>query len=172
MQFPLFQIAIVAVIAGYSVFWLASQRRRRGQTWESLLTRLHPGLNGRALNEYFPWKEGLSVTPDEVWDGIHGLKGLRTIYRNAQVMLEIADFVSRNYEGADLTLAAALRADAMQVRAMAITTLFQWVLCNTTESVKTNAFRAMSMYTGMTARMTELLQANASIALPAFVAAA
>jgi len=172
MQLSPLQIAVLAVIVGSFVFWLLSQRRRHGQTWESLLTRLHPSLNGSALNEYFPWKEGLSATPDRVWDEIRGLKGLRTICSNAQVMLEIADFVYRNYEGVNSELVASLRSDAMQIRTMAVATMLQWMLCNATESVRTNAFRAMSMYTGMTARMTELLQANANMALPAFVAAA
>jgi hypothetical protein len=34
-----------------------------------------------------------------------------------------------------------------------------------------NAFRAASMYTGMAARMTQLLQENAAIVVPDFVAA-
>ena len=102
MQLSPLQIVVLAVIAGFFVLWLVAQRKRRGQTWESLLTRLNPSLNGRAVSEYFPWKEGLSATPDEVWDNMHGLKGVFTIYRNAQVMLDIADFVYRNYEGVDL----------------------------------------------------------------------
>lgn len=172
MQLSPLQIAVLAVIAGFFVLWLVAQRKRRGQTWESLLTRLNPSLNGRAVSEYFPWKEGLSATPDEVWDNMHGLKGVFTIYRNAQVMLDIADFVYRNYEGVDLALVAGIRSDAMQIRSAAMATMLQWMLSNATESVRTNAFRVMSMYTGMTARMTELLQANANVALPAFVAAA
>ena len=39
------------------------------------------------------------------------------------------------------------------------------------EGVRVNAFRATSMYTGMAARMTQLLQENAAIVLPDFVAA-
>jgi hypothetical protein len=34
-----------------------------------------------------------------------------------------------------------------------------------------NAFRAASMYTGMAARMTQLLQAHAAVMVPDFVAA-
>jgi hypothetical protein len=49
--------------------------------------------------------------------------------------------------------------------------LAQYAFSQASEGVRVNAFRAASMYTGMAARMTRLLQENAAVIVPDFVAA-
>jgi len=49
--------------------------------------------------------------------------------------------------------------------------LVQYACSHASEGVRVNAYRATAMYTGMAARMTRLLQENAAIILPDFVAA-
>ncbi len=172
MLFLIGQIALVVAIAGYFVYWQMSVRRRNRQSWESLIGRLNEGLKFNALSEHFPWKEGLSTTPEETWEQLGGVRGLRAIYRNAGVMLEIADFAARNASNVDPALLQNIHADAAQIRICVMTTLAQCLVSQATETVRVNTFRAASMYTGLAAHMTELLQASASNALPAFVAAA
>jgi hypothetical protein len=86
-------------------------------------------------------------------------------------MLEIADYASRNSDLVDPELLLALRCDATQIRLGVLAVLAQYALSNTSESVRMNAFRVASMYTGMAARMTQMLQQNAVTLLPDFVAA-
>jgi hypothetical protein len=172
MFLTIIQIVVVLAIVAYFGHWQASMRRRNRQTWESLIARLNPTLNLRPLSEYFPWKEGLHASPDQAWDRIDGLRGLRAIYRNAGVMLEIANFASRHGENVDPVLLHDIHTDAAQIRICVLGIMAQYLVSHATESVRMNAFRATSMYTGLTAHMTELLQASASNALPAFVAAA
>jgi len=149
-------------------------RRRSGQTWESLIGRLQGDCNARELSAHFLWREGLSATPEETWTRIKGPRGLWAMYKNAGVMMEMAEFAARN-SAIDLALLETLRSDAAQIRLCILKSLGQYALNHAVdcahESVRMSAFRAASMYTGMAARMTQLLQENAAMALPEFVAA-
>lgn len=171
MIFPLLQIAAVALVALYFGRWRAGIRRRNSQSWESLLARLRPDWSARELSDQFLWKEGLNATPDETWTRMQGAHGLWVMYQNAKVMLEMADFAVRNSDGVDRVLLETLRSDAMQIRVCVLMALAQYAFTQASEGVRVNAFRAASMYTGMAARMTQLLQDNAAALVPDFVAA-
>jgi len=167
----LFQIAAIAGIALYLIRWVKSARRRNAQTWESLLARLRPDWSARELSEHFLWKEGLSATPEDAWRRMEGPKGLWVMYQNAQVMLEMANYAARNSEDVDRLLLETLRSDAMQIRLCVLMALGQYAFSQASEGVRVNAFRTASMYTGMAARMTQLLQNHAAMMVPDFVAA-
>ena len=171
MIFPLLQIAALAGVAFYLGRWRAGVRRRNTQSWESLIARLRPDWSARELSEHFLWKEGVNSTPEETWKRIQGAHGLWAIYQNARVMLEMSDFAFRNCANVDRELVETLRSDAMQIRVCVLMALAQYAFSQASEGVRVNAFRAASMYTGMAARMTRLLQENAAVMLPDFVAA-
>ena len=164
------QVAAVLCIALFLGRWRIGAHRRNGQSWESLIARLQNDCNARELTEHFLWREGLSATPEETWERIHGPRGLWAMYRNAGLMLEMADFACRNGE-VDPVLLEALRNDATQIRVCVLQALLHYAVSHANESVRLQAFRAASMYTGMAARMTQLMQTYASNALPSFVAA-
>ncbi len=71
------------------------------------------------------------------------------MYQNAKVMLEMADYASRNCEKIDRVLVETLRSDAMQIRVCVLMALAQYAFSQASEGVRVNAFRAASMYTGM-----------------------
>jgi hypothetical protein len=171
MIFPLIQIATLVVVALYLGRWREGVRRRNAQSWDSLIVRLRPDWSARDLSEHFLWKEGLSATPEETWRRIQGAHGLWAIYQNSRIMLEMADYAARNCESADRELIETLRSDAMQIRVCVLMALAQYAFSQASEGVRVNAFRAASMYTGMAARMTQLLQENAAVIVPDFVAA-
>lgn len=171
MIFLLLQILALAVVALYLGRWRAGIRRRNTQSWDSLLVRLRPDWSARDLSEHFLWKEGISTTPDETWSRMHGAHGLWAIYQNARVMLDMADYAVRHCESVDRVLVENLRSDALQIRVCVLMALCQYAFTQASEGVRVNAFRAASIYTGMAARMTQLLQDNAAVVLPDFVAA-
>jgi|SRR5579863_5448086 hypothetical protein len=170
MSLMVLQVAAVVPVAAYLGYLRTTMRRRNTQSWESLIARLKPGWSGRQLSEHFLWKEGLSSTPDETWGHMQGTKGLWAMYNNASIMLEMADFAATT-GAVDPVLLQTLRSDATQIRLCVLLTVAQCTVSQASESVRYNAFRAASMYTGMTARMTQLLQDSGSSALPQFVAA-
>jgi hypothetical protein len=171
MLLSLVQLAAVAAIVYYLVRWRASAKRRNAQTWDSLLAKLRLDWSARELSDQFLWKEGLNTTPEDAWKRMEGPKGLWVIYQNARVMLEMADYASRHCEGVDRLLIETLHSDAMQIRVCVFSALAQYAFTQASEGVRVNAFRAASMYTGMAARMTQMLQEHAAVLVPDFVAA-
>jgi hypothetical protein len=167
----LLQIAAIAGIAFYLVRWRNGIRRRNTQSWDSLLARLRPDWSARELSDHFLWKEGLSATPEDAWQRMDGPKGLWVMFQNAKVMLEMADFATKHCKDVDRLLLETLRSDAMQIRLCVLMALGQYGFSQASEGVRINAFRAAQMYTGMAARMTNLLQENAAFVVPDFVAA-
>ena len=171
MILVLLQIAVVAVVAFCLVRWRADARRRNTQSWNSLLGRLRGDWSARELCDQFLWKEGLNATAEDAWQRMEGPKGLWVMYQNARVMLEMADFAARNNSGVDRLLVETLHSDALQIRVCVLAALAQYAFTQASEGVRVNAYRAASMYTGMAARMTQLLQESAAVIVPDFVAA-
>jgi hypothetical protein len=165
------QIAGILCLGVCFFFWRNGARRRNAQTWDSLLARLRPDWSARELSDQFLWKEGLNATPEDAWQRMEGPKGLWVMYQNARIMLEMADYAAKNSESVDRLLLETLRSDAMQIRVCVLTALAQYGFSKASEGVRVNAFRAATMYTGMAARMTQLLQENNPIMVPDFVAA-
>jgi hypothetical protein len=151
--------------------WRSSAKRRNAQSWDSLLAQLRPDWSARELCDQFLWKEGISATPEDAWTRMEGPRGLWVMYQNASVMLQMADFAAKNSDSVDRLLLETLRSDAMQIRVCVLMALAQYGFSKASEGVRINAFRAAAMYSGMAARMTQLLQENAATVLPDFVAA-
>jgi len=171
MILPLFQIAVIAVVALYMCRWRKNVRRRNAQTWETLLAELRPEWSARELNDRFLWQEGVKATPEDAWKRMEGPKGLWVMFQNARVMMEMADYAAKHCEGVNRTLVSTLHSDAMQIRVCVLAALVQYGFTQASEGVRINAYRAAAMYTGMAARMTELLQNHAAGLVPDFVAA-
>jgi hypothetical protein len=165
------EIAAIACLGVYFFHWRSGVRRRNAQTWDSLLARLRLDWSARELSDQFLWKEGLNATPEDAWQRMEGPKGLWVMYQNARTMLEMADFAAKNSDTVDRLLLETLRSDAMQIRVCVLMALAQYGFSKASEGVRVNAFRAATMYTGMAARMTQLLQENNPMMVPDFVAA-
>jgi hypothetical protein len=171
MILTLLQISIVAALALYMVRWRKAARKRATQSWDSLLASLRPDWSARELSDQFLWKEDYKATPEDAWRRMEGPKGLWVMFQNARTMMAMADFADRNTTGVDKVLLETLRSDAMQIRLCVLMALAQYGFSQASEGVRVNAFRAASMYIGMAARLTQLLQENAAMVVPDFVAA-
>jgi hypothetical protein len=171
MILPFLQIAAVLAIAFYLGRSRRGNRRRNSQSWDSLLARLRPDWSAREVSDNFLWKEGITANPEEAWIKMEGPKGLWVMYQNSRVMLEMADYATRNSANVDRVLLETLRSDAMQIRVCVLMALAQYGFSKASEGVRVNAYRAAAMYTAMAARMTQLLQEHAAAVIPDFVAA-
>jgi len=165
------QIAVIGCLGVYLFRWRSAMRRRNAQSWDTLIARLRPDWSARELSDQFLWKEGLNATPQDAWQRMEGPKGLWVMFQNAQTMLEMADYAARNSDTVDRLLLETLRSDAMQIRVCVLMALVQYGFSKASEGVRVNAFRAATMYTGMAARMTQLLQESNPVMVPNFVAA-
>ncbi|MGA2806696.1 MAG: hypothetical protein ABSE87_01110 [Terracidiphilus sp.] len=171
MILPVLQIAAIVGVTIYLIRWRGATRRRNVQSWDSLLARLRPDWSARELSDHFLWKEGINATAEDAWRRMEGPKGLWAMYQNARVMLEMADYADRHSANVDRLLLETLRSDAMQIRVCVLMALAQYGFSQASEGVRVNAYRAATMYTGMAARMTQLLQEHAAAIVPDFVAA-
>lgn len=171
MILAIFQYAALPAVTALLVGARAGIRRRNTQSWDSLLARLQPDWSARKLSEHFLWREGLNTTTEETWEGIQGARGLRAMYRNAGVLLEIADFAARNGDAGNEAILSALRSDAAQIRAGALKALALHTFTHASDGVRSSAFQVASMYTGMVARMTQLVVDSEPAMLPSFIAA-
>ncbi|HKF48407.1 MAG TPA: hypothetical protein VKB38_13680 [Terracidiphilus sp.] len=136
-----------------------------------MIARLRPDWSARELSDQFLWRESLNATPDDAWQRMEGPKGLWVMYQNARVMLEMADYAARHDSTVDRVVVETLRSDAMQIRVCVLMALAQYGFSQASEGVRVNAYRTASIYSGMAARLTALLQDHAAGVLPDFVAA-
>lgn len=171
MAFALMSIAAIAGIAMVLFYWRAGMRRRNARSWESLIERLQPDLDRRALRAYRLWQNGQNVSPEEKWNSIGGAQGLWAIYQNARVMMEMADYAARNGGPVDPELLAALRRDALQIRFCVFSSLVQYAFNHVNESICSHAFRAASAYLKMAVRTRQLLEVNTAGMVAGFAGA-
>ena len=159
-----FVIAIGA--AAYLGNQVASFRRRRRLAWEMLSAQLQPNCPGPEflrqlhLNDEgsAPKKEG---APWKRWRSTQSA-GLWSMYSNAGVMLEIADFVDQKYKGVDQEALGALRDDAMQIRAFALIEITKYARSQMNEGTVANVARVATIYADMWSRTAQLLEANSA----------
>jgi hypothetical protein len=169
MILPLLQIVAIAIVAVCFHSFRAGMRRRNSQSWDSIVSRLRLDSSTRRLGDQSVWNGDLNVTPEEKWRLVRGAQGLWTIYENASVMLEMADYAARNSDSVDLELLATLRSDAMQIRVCVLTALAKYAFSQVNESITANVSLAASMYTEMAARTADLLQVNGGQMVPNLV---
>jgi hypothetical protein len=171
MNSLLLPIATIVVLAVYLSGWMTGLRRRNVQSWDSLLARLQPDWSARQFNDSPHRKQGPTSTLQEKWSLIQGAHGLWAMFQNARVLLEMADYAARNSDSVDPILLETLRSESMLIRQYVLIVLLQYAFSQVNEGICVNAYRAVSMYVDMGTRVTRLLESNAGVMLPSFVAA-
>jgi hypothetical protein len=152
------QTAIVAIAALYFFYRMVSIHERRQFVRELLTAEFQPMSsdpelsNPLCLNEEqaAAWKRWTSMQSASLW----------SMYTNAGVMIEIADFVDQNCTGVDQELLTALRNDAMQIRSCALIELTKYARSRVSERTIGNAARAAAYYADILSRTARLLEEN------------
>jgi len=166
-----FQIVAIVGVTAFLYHCRAAQHRRNTQSWDSLLARLRPGWNARVLCEMVSAEDAHKPTLREKWTRIRGADSLWAMYRNAGVMMEMADYAARNSDSVAPEILRSLRSDAMRIRILILQFVVKYAASAAAESVLLSALRAESAFAEMQLYLTEVLQANVSEVAPAFVAA-
>jgi hypothetical protein len=102
---------------------------------------------------------------------IQNARGLRAMFENASVLLEMADYAAQNSDGLDPELLSFMRKEAMETRLLVLEVLGKYAVNAVNDSVSSNILRAESAYAEMTLRIAEVLEVNAPEALPGFIGA-
>jgi hypothetical protein len=167
----LLQFVAFVAVAAYLYRLRAGLRRRNAQSWDALIAHLRPDWSARQLTDFSFSGPSPTPAPLEKWKRIRDADGLWTIYRNAGVMLEMADYAARNSDSFDLELLTTLRRESMYIRVLVLAAFAKYAFNAARETVWMSTLRVESAYAEMAVRITELLEVAAPDALPAFVAA-
>lgn len=172
MLLALLEFVVLVIFAVYVECWRAGERRRQAQVWERLVAQLQPNWYGEGLsdqlNDQFSWNPDVNSTPEQRWLKVQGAHGLWTLYENARVMLDMANFAAHNSDNFDSEILAALRKDAMEIRVCVLIALSKYECNQVNESTCANVSRAASIYADMAARMAELMRAHGGTVAPSF----
>lgn len=174
MILPIISIAVTVVPAAYAIQWRRAQTRRRNADWNTILGRLrsHSEFGFAEISERYLYSPAIDATPENVWTRIHGAEGLWSMFVNAGVLMDLAEYASTH--GGDAIpemLAAELRSDALQLRIAVLIALARFGLSRSGVSASVNAHRAACAYGSLLAHMTTFFQEYSTLYFPRFLEA-
>jgi len=174
MILPILSIAATAVPAAYAIYWRRTQARRRSADWDSIISRFRS--NGEFgfsdLTERYLYSPAIQATPEDIWPRINGANGLWSMFVNAGVLMELADYAATHGgEAVPELLVEELRSDALQLRIAVIAALIRYGFSRSGVSASVNAHRAACAYGSMLAHITTLFQEHSAIFFPRFLEA-
>ncbi len=169
----LLQISAIGVLFTVVLCWFRGQKKQQHvDTWDKIVSQLRTNDWGfEEIADRYLYKSGIKATPGDIWARIDGANGLWAMYRNASLLLQLADYAAQHGDGRDEALLESLRADAFQIRLSVMTALAKYAFSRSTVGASVNAHRAASMYSEMLVRMTTLFQEHSALLFPRFLEA-
>lgn len=172
MIFPMFQVLITALMLVYAGYWRKRQVSRRNATWDEIVAKLRPNDWGfEDVATRYLYNEGINATPQDIWSRIEGPKGLWAMYKNAPVLVQLADYATSHGHGVSEEMLEGLRSDAFQIRISVLMALAQYVVVRSKVAAGVNAHRATASYSALIARTTNLFQEHSALLFPDFLEA-
>lgn len=173
MNLLLSQIAVTASLFAILAIWAVGQiKQRRHKTWDDLVGQLRVNEWGfEEISERYLYKSGITATPEDIWPRIEGAKGLWAMYKNAAILLKLADYATQHSDSTNEALIASLRADALQIRLSVVSALVKYAFSRSTVGASVNAHRAATMYSEMLYHMTTLFQEHSAQLFPRYLQA-
>jgi hypothetical protein len=170
MVLPLLQVILTALLIGYAGLWRRQQLKRRARTWNGIISQLRGNDWGiEEITERFLYKSEVQVTPKDVWQRIQGCNGLWAMYKNAPVLVQLADYAAEHGQGVDQEMLEGLRSDAFQIRLSVLMALGQYVFSASSVGAAVNAHRAVATYSAMLVRLTAFIQEYSTSLFPSYL---
>ncbi len=172
MILPLIQILVTVALLAYAVIWRRQQVKRRGRSWDEIVSALRANDWGfDQVAEGSPFRGEIKATPQDIWSRIDGARGLWAMYTNAPLFVQLADYAAEHGNDPDEALLESLRSDAFQIRLCVLLALGKYAMSRSTVGASINAHRAATHYGEMIARLTNLFQEHAGQLVPQYLAA-
>lgn len=160
------EIGIILSLAMYFLIVRVNFRRRQRCAWDRLAAQLQVKSLGPESSFQLYRSPNQLATPCEKWQAHQGAFGLWSMYENARIMLDLANYASENSTTIDPELLANLRSDAMHIRVYVLLALSKYACSQVNESTCENVARAAAIYHSMEQKMTELMQASGEVLVP------
>lgn len=160
---------ILAIIAAF-VYSHAAGNRLRTTEWEELVTAIQPihsrGLEIVALDHLQPHGDQLRLEPEEMWSLIGGLQGLKSMQRNADLMIALAAYVQRWDYDQSIIVSERIRHDSILLKRALLR--IRWNLYGRRSQLRVPFYihQAASAYYLMTKRLLTLYETNQYMLYP------
>src|SRR5271165_5411354 len=170
MVMPLLQVLVTMLLLLYAGHWRRRQSKKAGDTWESIVSKLRSNDWGlEEVSERYLYSGSIKVSTQEIWKKIDGAKGLWSMYCNAPVLVQLADYAAAHGDGVSEEVLESLRSDAFQIRICVLLALAQHVLSRSSVAAEVNAHRATEIYSAMLNRLTVLFQEHSALLFPRYL---
>jgi hypothetical protein len=170
MILPLLQVGLAVLLISYAAFWRRQQAKSRARTWNGIISQLQGNDWGiEEISERFLYKSELQVSTQDVWQRIQGCKGLWAMYKNAPLLVQLADYAAEHGENVDRVLLENLRSDAFQIRLFVLRALAQYLFASAEAGAAVDAHRAVAAYSEMLVRLTSFIQEYSTALFPSYL---
>jgi hypothetical protein len=164
------QILGVCLLLAYVSHWRKQQWKRGKKSWDEIVAGLSDhGWGIEDISERYLYKSGIRATTQDIWQRITGCSGLWAMYKNAPILVELADYAAKHGDGIDPELLDRLRRDAFQIRLFVLLALVQHATQAYSSGAAQNAHRATVIYSGMLASLTEFMQEHSALLFPRYL---
>ncbi|MBT9329967.1 hypothetical protein [Paracidobacterium acidisoli] len=158
-------VFVALVVAGFLYTQIASQKLRSA-TWDGLAARIVPvpfsGISIVAMDNLQPGQNQIELEPGDMWQLVGGKQGLDSMYKNAEVLIQLAAWVQRwNYEEAAI-VSERIRRDAVQLRRSIRRIRFSMLLQRKPIRIPFYIHEAATAYHLMSQRLLALYQGSHS----------
>ncbi len=171
-------ILLFACLLGVGVVqlrWVWKRRRRSASDWNDLLKRAeHVDLQKVQLVAdcyLHPERNPFQREPGELWELLGGLEGINRLYRNAELMLELATFAEQWQHPEAALTAELVRRDGVRIKHLVTRMQFSLVMRKVHVSLAFDVQEAAATYFLMRGRLLGLYQVCHIARTPALAAA-
>jgi hypothetical protein len=171
-MFASVQIVLAVTLIAFLALWRRAQAKRKQHSWNDIISALCASDWGmQEVSERYLYRSGINATPSDIWNRIDGARGLRAMYKNAPLLIQVADYAAEHSGDPDIALLEELRNDAFRLRLFALSALAKNTLFRSNPAASQDAHSATALYSDILARVTTLLQESAGQLFPAFLEA-
>lgn len=110
------QLAVFFAIAAYLSHCRAGLQRRNARSWDAIVRLLLAGSSGDGASVNFAVEIDRRFTNQSIEQRVGSPRGRRTMFRDAGVMMEMADYAERNGGERQALFVTALRRHALAIR--------------------------------------------------------
>jgi hypothetical protein len=170
MLLSIAQVTVAVLLISYAAFWGRQQMKRRRKNWHQIASQLQGNDWGiEEITENYLYKGGILATTDDIWQRIAGCQGLMAMYKNAPVLVQLADYAAEHGQGVNQELLDGLRSDAFQIRLCVMMALAQHVMSASSVGASVNAHRATATYSEMLVTLTAFIQEHSASLFPSYL---
>lgn len=154
---PILLVLVVSLYALVAARWGMRRRRSSKMDWNSLVSSIRSNGHVEDIVPGFRWSEAHTFDHEDLWKRLDGAQGLWTIYHNAGVYVQLADFARSSGASIPENIIEEIHSDALQLRLCVLLALSQYVMSRSVAS-GIHCTKALTLYCGIASRLTSAFQ--------------